>query len=324
MKKMFSQMIKAIFAPTKRLMLVLSLLLTISAVYASPGSKTYYAKATVAVAGESTGVGLVYVIDKDGKRFPNSGGLESTGTGDMSQENESNFSIKIGAIATDPNYCVKEWKKDGTTVITATGQEMPQSFWNKQGRGTEKCIAPKRNRKKANPTLRERRTCFLSAGICLHLYQRLTIAVTEAAGEDGNQIINGAEQTQTAGEEVKHTGAHLAYVHSVETGKTDKTEETKDQSHRFALAQSAYGSKAHGSGVLVGVGIGVGDVDGGLAVVCGLLGIINHVANIVLAVHFALDLDQTVLAEGLTAIDAHTLCINFGMFRAFHWMYLVS
>ena len=132
MKKMFSQMIKAIFAPTKRLMLVLSLLLTISAVYASPGSKTYYAKATVAVAGESTGVGLVYVIDKDGKRFPNSGGLESTGTGDMSQENESNFSIKIGAIATDPNYCVKEWKKDGTTVITATGQEMPQTI-----KGTE-------------------------------------------------------------------------------------------------------------------------------------------------------------------------------------------
>ena len=95
MKSIFSQMTKAIFAHSKRLMLVLSMLLTISAVY---GSKTYYAKATVAVAGESTGVGLVYVIDKDGKRFPNSGGLESTGTGDMSQENESNFSIKIGTI----------------------------------------------------------------------------------------------------------------------------------------------------------------------------------------------------------------------------------
>ncbi|MBO5817880.1 MAG: hypothetical protein J6R26_08110 [Paludibacteraceae bacterium] len=126
-------MIKAIFAPTKRLMLVLSMLLTISAVYAGGGgTKTYYAKATVAVADESRGVGLVYVIDKDGTRFPNSGGSESTGTEDMSQEDNSNFSIKIGAIATDPNYCVKEWKKDGTTVITATGQEMSQTI-----KGTE-------------------------------------------------------------------------------------------------------------------------------------------------------------------------------------------
>ena len=129
---MFSQMIKAIFAPTKRLMLVLSLLLTISAVYASPGSKTYYAKATVAVAGESTGKGLVYVIDKDGKRFPNSGGLESAETEQMELTDESNFSIKIGAYATDPDYCLKEWQKDGTTVITATGQEMSQTI-----KGTE-------------------------------------------------------------------------------------------------------------------------------------------------------------------------------------------
>lgn len=131
---MFSQMIKAIFAPTKRLMLVLSLLLTISAAYAGGGggSRTYLANATVAVAGESTGVGLVYVIDNNSTRFPASGGLESTETGNMSQTDESKFSIKIGAIATDPNYCVKEWKKDGTTVITATGPEMPQTI-----KGTE-------------------------------------------------------------------------------------------------------------------------------------------------------------------------------------------
>lgn len=126
MKKMFSQMIKAIFAPTKRLMLVLSMLLTISAVYAmGGGSTTYYAKATVAVAEESKGVGLVYVIDKDDTRFPNSGGLESAETGQMEQTDESNFSIKIGAIATNPDYCVKEWKRDDTgETISATAEVM--------------------------------------------------------------------------------------------------------------------------------------------------------------------------------------------------------
>ena len=132
MKKMFSQMIKAIFAPTKRLMLVLSLLLTISAVYAGTGggSKTYYAKATVSVAEESKGkgVGLVYVIDKDGNRFPNSGGLETAETNEMSQENKSDFSIKIGAIATNPDYCVKEWTKNDGTTIAATADEMQQTI----------------------------------------------------------------------------------------------------------------------------------------------------------------------------------------------------
>ncbi len=131
MKKMFfSQCVKAIFAPTKRLMLVLSLLLTISAVYAGGGgSTTYYAKATVAVADEPTGVGLVYVIDKDGTRFPNSGGLETTETNEMSQDHTP-FSITIGAIATNPDYCLKEWKKnDGTTTtIAATADEMPQTI----------------------------------------------------------------------------------------------------------------------------------------------------------------------------------------------------
>ena len=127
MKSKFSQMIKAIFAPTKRLMLVLSLLLTISAVYAGgggSGSKTYYAKATVAVASESTGKGLVYVIDKDGTSFPTDAAAAATAeTGQMEQADDANFSITIGAIATDPNYCVKEWKQ-GNTTIQATGQEM--------------------------------------------------------------------------------------------------------------------------------------------------------------------------------------------------------
>lgn len=130
MKKMFSQMIKAIFAPTKRLMLVLSLLLTISAVYASPGSKTYYAKATVAVADESKAVGLVYVLDKDDNRSPANGGALNAETNEMSQSDNS-FSIKIGAIATNPDYCVKEWTKndDGTTTtIAATADEMQQTI----------------------------------------------------------------------------------------------------------------------------------------------------------------------------------------------------
>ena len=97
MKSKFSQMIKAIFAPTKRLMLVLSLLLTISAVYAGgggSGSKTYYAKATVAVASESTGKGLVYVIDKDGTSFPTDAAAAATAeTGQMEQADDANFSI---------------------------------------------------------------------------------------------------------------------------------------------------------------------------------------------------------------------------------------
>lgn len=130
MKKMFSQMITAFFAQGRRLMLVLSMLLTISAVY---GSTTYKAKATVAVAGESTGVGLVYVIDKDKNRFPTSDGLVSTETNEMSQTNEDDFTITIGAYATDPNYCLKEWRKDGNTVITATGQEMGQSIKGAEG-----------------------------------------------------------------------------------------------------------------------------------------------------------------------------------------------
>ncbi len=56
---MFSQMIKAIFAPTKRLMLVLSLLLTISAVYAN--NDHYYARLYVDVSTTGTGNGTVYV-----------------------------------------------------------------------------------------------------------------------------------------------------------------------------------------------------------------------------------------------------------------------
>ncbi len=121
-------MIKAIFAPTKRLMLVLSMLLTISTVYAS---KTYYAKATVAVADESTGVGLVYVIDKDGNHFPTNATAAATAeTDEMTQTNKSDFSIMIGAIATNPDYCVKEWtKNDGTTTtIAATADEMDQTI----------------------------------------------------------------------------------------------------------------------------------------------------------------------------------------------------
>ena len=108
-------------------MLVLSLLLTISAVYAGGGgggSKTYLAKATVAVAEEQTGVGSVYVKNNQGTRFPDSGDAPTASTNEMSQDNNKSFSITIGAYAIDPDYCLKEWTKDGTTVITATGQEM--------------------------------------------------------------------------------------------------------------------------------------------------------------------------------------------------------
>ena len=124
MKKMFFQCVQIFFAYSKRLMLVLSLLLTISAVYAGSG---YYAKATVAVASESTGKGLVYVIDINSKRAPESGGNPSAETEQMEQTGNSSFLIKIGAYATDPDYCLKEWKKDGTT-IQATGQEMDQTI----------------------------------------------------------------------------------------------------------------------------------------------------------------------------------------------------
>ena len=140
MKKMFSQMIKAIFAPTKRLMLVLSLLLTISAVFAGTSSTTYYAKATVAVADEPTGVGLVYVIDNSSNRFPESGGAKTASTSDMSQENNKKFSVTIGAYATDANYCLKEWQSNGAT-FAATGETMVREIIGAESSADTKFVA---------------------------------------------------------------------------------------------------------------------------------------------------------------------------------------
>lgn len=117
---MFSQMIKAIFAPTKRLMLVLSLLLTISAVYAE-GDK-FYAKLTVGVSGTGTGKGSVYVTSKgkteDEKSTNNSGG-EITFSINATPDSDSyldKWSVTKGSVTipNDTSAIVKaSTKKDG-------------------------------------------------------------------------------------------------------------------------------------------------------------------------------------------------------------------
>ena len=95
MKKMFSQMIKAIFAPTKRLMLVLSLLLTISAVYAGDN---YYARLYVSVSTTGTGNGTVYV-GKNGQTEEQQNSKDTPG---------GNLTFTINATPDSDSY-LKEW-----------------------------------------------------------------------------------------------------------------------------------------------------------------------------------------------------------------------
>lgn len=118
MKKMFSQMIKAIFAPTKRLMLVLSLLLTISAVYAN-SSWSGAAKMTVAVT--STGGGTVYV-SKD--KSATSGNMSET---DQVSNDDPNADFFLFATPNSEDYSFAGWYKDaaGTEPATLTGTATP-------------------------------------------------------------------------------------------------------------------------------------------------------------------------------------------------------
>lgn len=99
-------MIKAIFAPTKRLMLVLSLLLTISAVYAN--NEHYYARLYVSVSNTGTGNGTVYV----GKNSQTEQQLDSQNTpgGDLT--------FTINATPDSDSY-LKEWiVTQGTVTIS--------------------------------------------------------------------------------------------------------------------------------------------------------------------------------------------------------------
>ena len=97
-------MIKAIFAPTKRLMLVLSLLLTISAVYAGD---SYYAQLTVGVSATGTGNGSVYVTSngkiEDKKETSTSG---------------SEITFSINATPDSDSYLDKWLVTQGTVNIT--------------------------------------------------------------------------------------------------------------------------------------------------------------------------------------------------------------
>lgn len=105
MKKMFSQMIKAIFAPTKRLMLVLSMLLTISAVYAGDN---YYAKLTVGVSGTGTGKGSVYV-GKSGQNEQTQNSKDKPG---------AELSFTINATPDSDSYLDKWLVTQGSVTIT--------------------------------------------------------------------------------------------------------------------------------------------------------------------------------------------------------------
>ena len=117
---MFSQMIKAIFAPTKRLMLVLSLLLTISAVYAGDH---YYAKLSVAVSATGTGSGSVYV----GK----SGQYEQTQ--DSKDNPGGELSFKINATPDSDSYLDKWLVTQGTVTITNNTSAKVKASTTKDG-----------------------------------------------------------------------------------------------------------------------------------------------------------------------------------------------
>ena len=120
MKKMFSQMIKAIFAPTKRLMLVLSLLLTISAVYAGDN---YYAKLTVGVSGTGTGNGSVYV-GKSGQYEQTQNSKDKPG-GDLS--------FTINATPDSDSYLDKWLVTQGTVNITNNTSAKVKASTTKDG-----------------------------------------------------------------------------------------------------------------------------------------------------------------------------------------------
>ena len=122
MKKMFSQMIKAIFAPTKRLMLVLSLLLTISAVYANDDH--YYAKLSVAVSkATGTGSGSVYV-GESGKKEE---------TKDSKNNPGGELSFTIGATPDSDSYLDKWLVTQGTVTITNNTSAKVKASTTKDG-----------------------------------------------------------------------------------------------------------------------------------------------------------------------------------------------
>ena len=117
---MFFQMIKAIFAPTKRLMLVLSMLLTISAVYAGD---SYYAKLTVGVSGTGTGNGSVYV-GKSGQYEQTQNSKDKPG-GDLS--------FTINATPDSDSYVDKWLVTQGTVIITNNTSAKVKASTTKDG-----------------------------------------------------------------------------------------------------------------------------------------------------------------------------------------------
>ena len=119
MKKMFSQMIKAIFAPAKRLMLVLSLLLTISAVYAGD---SYYAQLTVGVSGTGTGNGSVYVTSNGTKEHKKE---TSTSGGEIT--------FSINATPDSDSYLDKWLVTQGTVTITNNTSAKVKASTTKNG-----------------------------------------------------------------------------------------------------------------------------------------------------------------------------------------------
>lgn len=127
---MFSQMIKAIFAPTKRLMLVLSLLLTISAVYAGDN---YYARLYVSVSntGSGSGSGTVYV-GKNGQTEEQKNSKDSPG-GDVT--------FTINATPDSDSY-LKEWSViQGPVTISNNTSATVKASSTKEGEAQYKIAA---------------------------------------------------------------------------------------------------------------------------------------------------------------------------------------
>ena len=130
MKNYFNNLFNSsLFRHVQRLAVVCVFLSYVATVTASPGggSTTYYAKAKVQVDASCTGLGKVYVTDKDGNTSTSTDAQESAETEEMSGSSNS-FSIKIGVQEVHQDYFIKEWIKNGADRITATADTMSQTI----------------------------------------------------------------------------------------------------------------------------------------------------------------------------------------------------
>ena len=204
------------------------------------------------------------------------------------------------------------------------GQETPKKPWIGQSGISMNLVTKQKTKKSASPAIKECRACFLRFDAVLYLCQGLTIAVSEATGKDRKQINDRSDDTDAVCKEMKYSASDLSDIDSVQSCESEKSKDAENQSNHFAL--SAGKTDSHGIHIGVGIGIGVytvvGIVDGnrGNGSAALLLCLVHHISEILFAVHSSLDLYQTILAEGLSAIGTHAICFKLGVIGAFHFL----